>query len=168
MSGLMSGGWETGDCHSVSHRAHPRLPDKEVDALCTRANISAPVRVLLLVVQSPLMAQYYLEFLQRPILERDEARFMMYSYVDRNMPPIRLPDNKAAWEAARPQVVAEIRRLVGLDEVERRGPLKWTSKGRIDRETYTIERLLFESYPGMMVPALVYTPKRLRHPRPLW
>src|SRR5687768_12264210 len=25
MSGLMSGGWETGDCHSFSHRAHPRL-----------------------------------------------------------------------------------------------------------------------------------------------
>ena len=24
-SGLMSGGWETGDCHSVSYRAHPRL-----------------------------------------------------------------------------------------------------------------------------------------------
>ena len=24
-SGLMSGGWETGDCQSVSHRAHPRL-----------------------------------------------------------------------------------------------------------------------------------------------
>src|SRR5262245_31693596 len=105
------------------------------------------------------MAQSYLEFLQRPILERDEARFMMYSYVDRNMPPIKLPGDKAAWEAARPQVLADIRRLVGLDEVERRRPVKWTSKGGIDRETYTIEKILFESYPGMMVPALVYTPK---------
>jgi hypothetical protein len=50
--------------------------------------------------------------------------------------------------------------------VDRRGPVKWTSKGRIERETYTIEKILFESYPGMMVPAVVYTPKRLTAPAP--
>ena len=128
--------------------------------------ILCAVMRLLLAAQSPAIAQSFLEFLQRPILERDDGRYMMYSYVDRNLPPIELPDNKAAWEAARPRLLAEIRRLVGLGDVDRRGPVKWTSKGRIDRETYTIEKILFESYPGMMVPALVYTPKRLIAPAP--
>src|SRR2546425_11619756 len=87
----------------------------------------------------PLLAQSYLDLLQRPILGEDERRSMMYSYVDRNLPPIELPADKLAWEAARPRLREEILRLVGLEALDRRGPAKWVSKGRIERDTYTIE-----------------------------
>ena len=40
--------------------------------------------------------------------------------------------------------------------------MHWSGKGRLDRDSYSIEKIVYESYPGMMVPALVYIPKNLK------
>jgi hypothetical protein len=72
-----------------------------------------------------------------------------------------LPETRAAWESRKPQLRKEILQSVGLEDIDRRGPVRWSSRGRIDREDYSIEKILYESYPGMMVPALVYVPKNL-------
>jgi len=48
-----------------------------------------------------------------------------------------------------------------LAELQKRGPVRWIGKGRIDHDTYSIEKIILESYPGMMVPALVYVPRGL-------
>jgi hypothetical protein len=108
-----------------------------------------------------LNAQPYLELIGKPILPEETRRSMMYSYVDRNLPPIALPGTRAAWETRRLQLRNEILQSVGLEDLDRRGPARWSSRGRIDRDDYTIEKILYESYPGMMVPALVYVPKNL-------
>ena len=40
----------------------------------------------------PLRAQTDLSLLQTPILDESERRSMMFSFVERNLPPIELPD----------------------------------------------------------------------------
>jgi pimeloyl-ACP methyl ester carboxylesterase len=87
---------------------------------------------------------------------------MMSNFVDRNLTPVPLPSSRETWESRRKELRREILNIVGLSDLDDRGRLRWLSKGIIDRENYTIEKILFESYPGMFVPALVYAPKHLR------
>jgi hypothetical protein len=113
-----------------------------------------------------LAAQPWVDFLKQPILSPEERRSMMYSYVDAHLPPIGLSSTIQEWKQKREPLRTEILRLVGLPQLDQRGPVKWVSKGRIERDSYIIEKILFESYPGMMVPGLVYVPKRLQSPAP--
>lgn len=126
--------------------------------MSTRAYLALLLAVAL---RGPLVAQPWIDFLKQPVLAEDERRSMMYSYVDAHLPPIELPSTKRAWEQRKAQLRTEILRLVGLPELDRRTPVRFLSKGFIERDTYTIEKILFESYPGMMVPGLVYAPKRI-------
>ena len=114
----------------------------------------------------PLCAQADLDLLQKPILNPTERQSMMFSFVERNLPPIDLPSSLADWESRKPILLDQIHKLVGLEDLQHRGPVKWIAKGLLDRDSYTIEKILYESYPGMMVPALVYTPKGLKAPAP--
>jgi acetyl esterase/lipase len=109
-----------------------------------------------------LVAQPWIDFLKSPILSEDDRGSMMFSYVDRHLPTIEIPGSKDEWQRRRAALRKAILELVGLSDLERRGPVRWTSRGQIERDGYTIEKLLFESYPGMMVPAIVYVPKALR------
>jgi Prolyl oligopeptidase family len=106
------------------------------------------------------------DLLRTPILSESERHSMMYSFVDRNLGPIELPSTLAAWEQRKPRLRDQIRQIVGLEDLDERGPLKWISKGFINRQDYTIEKIIYESYAGMMVPALVYTPSGLTAPAP--
>ncbi len=47
-----------------------------------------------------------------------------------------------------------------------RTPLRPRVTGRIDREKYTVEKVLFESRPNFLVSANLYLPKNYPHPRP--
>ena len=114
----------------------------------------------------PLYAQSYAELLQKPILSEAEGHSMMFGFVERNLRRLELPSTLKAWEARKPLLLDQIQRVVGLENLDQRGPVKWISKGLLDRDGYTIEKIIYESYPGMMVPALVYTPKGLTAPAP--
>jgi hypothetical protein len=114
----------------------------------------------------PLCAQPDLDLLQKPILNPTERQSMMFSFVERNLRPIDLPSTLADWETRKPILLDQIHKLVGLEDLQHRGPVKWIAKGLLDRDSYTIEKILYESYPGMMVSALVYTPKGLTAPAP--
>ena len=55
------------------------------------------------------------------------------------------------------------RTVLGIDDlVPPRWDLNVQPKGTIRREGYRIEKLTFESYPGMAVPALLYVPEGIR------
>ena len=103
----------------------------------------------------PAAAQPWVDFLRTPILTDDDRRSMMFSYVDQHLPPIAIPQTEQERRALRDRIL----KLVGLEGLKDRGPVRWISKGRIERDAYSIEKVLIESYPGMMVPALVYAPK---------
>jgi cephalosporin-C deacetylase-like acetyl esterase len=123
------------------------------------------VLVLALAAPAGAFAQY-LEALTRPILPEPQRRSMMYAFVERNLAELPVPATRTAWEAQRAQLRERILRSVGLPDLDRRAPVRWSSKGTIAREGYTIEKILYESYPGMWVPALVYTPEGLSAPAP--
>jgi hypothetical protein len=108
-----------------------------------------------------VFGQSYLQFFHEPILSEAERSSMMYSFVDRNLPLIPVPSTRAEWEQSKPKIRAEILKRLGLENLDQRGPVKWISKGFIDHDGYTIEKIIYQSYPGIWVPALVYTPKHL-------
>src|SRR6476619_709024 len=90
---------------------------------------------VLAVMAGPLAAQPWLEFVKNPILTEDDRRSIMFSYVDRNLPVIEIPTTKHAWEQSREPLRRRILKVVGLEDLEERGPVRWISKGRIDRDT---------------------------------
>jgi len=116
-----------------------------------------PRILLLATLACPAAAQPWVEFLRTPILTEDDRKSMMFSYVDQHLPPIAIPQTEQQRRALRDRIL----KVVGLEDLEKRGPVRWISKGSLERETYRIEKILIETYPGMMVPALVYVPRKL-------
>lgn len=117
---------------------------------------------LVAVLAWPAAAQPWADLLRTPILTEGDRRSMMFSFVDRNLPPISVPERDEERLALRVRIL----KTVGLEDLEKRGPVRWVSKGSTDRDTYRIEKGLFESYPGMMVPALIYVPKKVNGAAP--
>ena len=103
--------------------------------------------------------------LTRPILAPNQPVVEVKAYTAQRVPPLRIPAERADWEAYR----QDIRRRV-LDEVIFRGEAKaWRNQPtRVEwLETvpggpgYRIRKLRYEAVPGMWVPALLYEPEDL-------
>jgi dienelactone hydrolase len=65
----------------------------------------------------------------------------------------------AEFDAARPAMRAEYLDMLGLKPLPERTPLKATVTGRLDRDGYVVEKLHFQSRPGLYVTANLYLPK---------
>ena len=70
------------------------------------------------------------------------------------------------FESYRQRLLAGIRRSLGLDPWPSKSPLKARLVGKLDRGSYFIEKVLFESQPGFKVDALLYVPKYVEFPAP--
>jgi len=85
---------------------------------------------------------------------------MMRGFLDRQLRPLPLPQTREAWLARRDAIRREILAVLGIDDLV---PPKWDlalqSKGTLRRQGYRIEKITFESYPGMAIPAVVYVPE---------
>ncbi len=73
-----------------------------------------------------------------------------------------------AWEDRRPVLSTRVRRALGLDPEPERGPLKARGAGTLERDGHRIEKIVFESRPGMPVPANLYLPAGPSAPPPPW
>jgi dienelactone hydrolase len=65
----------------------------------------------------------------------------------------------AELDAARPGLRAELLDMLGLKPLPERTPLNAKLTGRFERDTYTVEKLHFQSRPGLYVTANLYLPK---------
>jgi len=65
----------------------------------------------------------------------------------------------AAVQRRQPELRRQWRFMLGLDPWPRRGPLHATITGRLDRAGYTIEKIHFQSVPGLYVTGNLYLPK---------
>ena len=70
------------------------------------------------------------------------------------------PATKEAFETERARRKHEFMRCIGLDPLPERTPLNAKIVGTLERDDYTIEKLVFESRPGFPVTAKVYVPKK--------
>jgi cephalosporin-C deacetylase-like acetyl esterase len=75
-----------------------------------------------------------------------------------------LPGVKTAadFERLRPQLRADFFDMLGLKPMPERTPLKATVTGKVEQPGYTLEKLHFQSLPGLYVTANLYLPKPAR------
>jgi dienelactone hydrolase len=63
------------------------------------------------------------------------------------------------WETRKEFVRRQIQLAAGLWPMPERPPIDATVHGRIERDDYTVDRVLFESSPGLLVTGSLYLPK---------
>ena len=68
------------------------------------------------------------------------------------------------WTERRGKLRRQLLYMLGLDPLPGRGPLNAEITGRIDRGKYRVERLVFQSLPGLYVTANFYMPTGLSKP----
>ncbi len=68
---------------------------------------------------------------------------------------------KADWEKARPRLKREFLDMIGLDPLPEKTPLKAAVTGTIKRSDITIEKVHFQSKPGLYVTGNLYLPKAI-------
>jgi cephalosporin-C deacetylase-like acetyl esterase len=75
--------------------------------------------------------------------------------------PLAGIDSAEAWKAARPRLQAQLREMLGLDPMPDRGDLHARITGKVERPDFVVEKLLYQSSPGLYVTANLYRPKKI-------
>ncbi len=70
------------------------------------------------------------------------------------------------WQQQRARRHAELREMLGLDPLPAKTPLESVVTGQLDREGITVERLHFQSMPGLYVTGTLFRPQEVRQPLP--
>jgi hypothetical protein len=73
---------------------------------------------------------------------------------------------KADWEKKRPELRRQFLEMMGLDPLPNRTDLKPVVTGKIETEYFTVEKLHFQSFPGLYVTGNLYIPKKAMFPAP--
>jgi len=76
------------------------------------------------------------------------------------------PASAAAWQPRAEAVRMQLRVALGLWPEPTRTPLNAVIHGRVERDDYTVEKVFFESMPGLFVTGNLYRPKNATGPRP--
>ena len=71
-------------------------------------------------------------------------------------------ETKAEWEARRPDRQRQFRDMLGLDPLPEKTPLKAAVTGTLERDGVVIEKLHFQSRPGLYVTGNLYRPKEAK------
>jgi dienelactone hydrolase len=70
------------------------------------------------------------------------------------------------WKRERTEPRRQLLEMLGLDPLPERTPLRARITGRLERQAYRIEKLVFQSSPGLYVTGNFYLPKDSAKPRP--
>lgn len=73
---------------------------------------------------------------------------------------------KEDWEKKRPELRQQFLEMVGLWPLPPRTDLKPVVTGKVEAENFTIEKLHYQSVPGLYVTANLYVPKKTKFPAP--
>ncbi len=72
----------------------------------------------------------------------------------------------ADWQARRETYRGQLLEMLGLSPMPPRGDLKATITGKLETEKFTVEKIHFQSLPGLYVTGNLYIPKSLTGPAP--
>src|SRR5678815_3031845 len=70
------------------------------------------------------------------------------------------------WQAKRAEYRRQLQWLLGLDPMPARTDLKAVVTGKIEHDNFVVEKLHFQSIPGLYVTANLYRPKQQEQPAP--
>lgn len=73
------------------------------------------------------------------------------------------PEN---WPARQAEMRQQLQRMLGLDPWPARGDLQPVITGKVDGDGYVVEKLQFQSLPGLYVTGDLYRPKDVKQPLP--
>ncbi|HEY2882396.1 MAG TPA: acetylxylan esterase [Pirellulales bacterium] len=73
--------------------------------------------------------------------------------------PFKPPKTKEGWDERSAQLRLQTQVALGLWPMPEKTPLNAVVYGKVDRDTYTVEKVYFESYPGHFVTGSLYRPK---------
>jgi hypothetical protein len=73
---------------------------------------------------------------------------------------------RADWEKKRPELRRQFLDMIGLWPLPPRTDLHSTITGKVETDLFTVEKLHFQSSPGLYVTANLYIPKRAKLPAP--
>lgn len=68
-------------------------------------------------------------------------------------------DSAEAWRARRPGLQAKLKGMLGLAPEPPRGDLRVEARGTVERPDFLIEKIVYQSMPGLYVTANLYRPK---------
>jgi hypothetical protein len=74
--------------------------------------------------------------------------------------------SKADWEKRRPELRRQFLEMMGLDPLPPKADLKATITGKIDADAFTVEKIHFQSSPGLYVTGNLFIPKNAKFPCP--
>jgi dienelactone hydrolase len=74
--------------------------------------------------------------------------------------------SKAQWDKERPLLQRQLREMLGLEPLPKRTPLRPKITGRFERPQYSVEKIVFQSLPGLYVTGNFYVPKDAAQPFP--
>ena len=96
------------------------------------------------------------EWLKHPVLAGADKNDMLRLFVEENLKPLRLPKNRKEWAVRQEALRRRILATLGLDDlVPPRWDLRIRHLGTLKRDGYTIDKITYDSSPGMAVTALV-------------
>ena len=72
--------------------------------------------------------------------------------------PFDVPETLEAWEGRKAMLQRRVLVANGLYPLPERTPLKAVVHGKVEREDFTVEKVYFESYPGLHVTGLLFRP----------
>jgi dienelactone hydrolase len=72
-----------------------------------------------------------------------------------------VPGSRAQWDRRRGELQNQLRETLGNFPWQDRPPLKARITGRLDHGDHVVEKVLYESLPGLYVTALAYVPKNV-------
>jgi dienelactone hydrolase len=73
---------------------------------------------------------------------------------------------RAEWEKQRPELRRQFLEMMGLDPLPPRTDLKATTTGKVESEHFTVEKVHFQSLPGLYVTGNLYLPHKAKLPAP--
>jgi dienelactone hydrolase len=72
----------------------------------------------------------------------------------------------ADWDERRPVLSQQLHEMLGLDPLPERTDLKPVITGKVEHDEFTVEKLQFQSRPGLYVTGNLYLPKKIDKPLP--
>ncbi len=98
------------------------------------------------------------------VLDEKPADLMLHYFqgLAENLPENHTaPQSLEEWKRRRVQLRKRLWQSLGSFPLEDRPPLNSTVTGRIDHGDHVVEKILYESLPGLYVTALAYVPKKI-------
>jgi cephalosporin-C deacetylase-like acetyl esterase len=126
-----------------------------------KPRIIGPTALLVMVGSCSLFAQE--NAAQRQAMATNQLKRLAIEMSERCLSDVKTLED---WQKQRPELRRQFLEMLGLDPLPSRTPLKPQITGRLERDGYRIEKLVFQSMPNLYVTGNFFVPKDAKKPLP--